>query len=959
VPAGPKADLFARLDDLHSAAGRPSLRVIATKAGHGNISPSSVHNIFRSSRVPRWDFLEHVVRALGGSHDLKEFKALWEAAWREENAGTHRDTFAEGHVSGHSPRPDRESLTGINRTGVSLTGVGSGWADPKPRPSQRIWSNEIPPRNPDFTGRAAELEMIRDNLAQLPPRVQIVFGTGGIGKTEIAAEFIHRSMDRYEIIWWIRAEHGDRVRDALVKLGHRLALRQATADGDREKTIKAVLDALESETQATWLLVYDNTADPLQLQKYLPKGRPGGHVIITSRDQPKNKDVDGIEISPFTSDEAITFLRSRVPHLAPQDAGRLAVELGHLPIAIGHAAAYLAETAHGVDTYLAEYTPHARQPVGADLPTQVMGTWAMSTRLLTPDAAHLFSLCAFFSPEPIAIGLFLNGDVVTDDPPGMREFLASSRRVRAAASQLHRLSLAKVDGASDLIQVHRVVQAVTQARLSRDRGELCDAYRAAVEMLLAGSDPGNPDNSGNDVIYDLSLQHLESESRFLHTSNPALRDLFIGQVRRLHLRGAHVEAMEFGQSVLDVWRRGLGEDDLQVLALSVEVAVALYRHDRDASFHELILRIRPLLQRYSDGDGFKAFLLCENIRGADLRKRSQFREALDLDLSILPKFTSAFGADHERTLNVRHNIAVDYRQLGWFREALAEDQETLEARRRLPGSNEQVTLRSQTAVAHDLRSLGRYQESLDMAREVARAFEAVGGQENLPWLIACDGFATALRKAGHHWEARRESEQVVRRYRDYLGVDHMYTLQATINLINARRAVEDFADAEELARETRERCLRSRPPRDLLYAVLVNLASVLRLTGRPEEALLYEVEAREGLMQIYDDRHPFTLAADINYASDLATGGRLGEAIQLGHGVLSRCRQAHGDDHPGTLMAGANLAIDEAASGDRAGAERRLAEVLRRYEQTLTLEHPEARAAALGRRLTAEIDPYV
>ena len=57
-------------------------------------------------------------------------------------------------------------------------------------------------------------------------------------------------------------------------------------------------------------------------------------------------------------------------------------------------------------------------------------------------------------------------------------------------------------------------------------------------------------------------------------------------------------------------------------------------------------------------------------------------------------------------------------------------------------------------------------------------------------------------------------------------------------------------------------------------------------------------------------------------------------------------------------MAAANLAIDEAASGDQEAADRRLADVLRRYEATLTTEHPEARAAAQRTRLTAEIEPY-
>jgi tetratricopeptide (TPR) repeat protein len=301
---------------------------------------------------------------------------------------------------------------------------------------------------------------------------------------------------------------------------------------------------------------------------------------------------------------------------------------------------------------------------------------------------------------------------------------------------------------------------------------------------------------------------------------------------------------------------------------------------------------------------------------------------------------------------------VDYRQLGRFREALETDQRTLEDRRRILGSNNLMTLHSYDAVARDLRGLGLYQESLDIARKVAGAFEAAGGRENPQWLNAREGFAAALRKAGHHWDALQESEHVLQRCRDYLGVDHMYTLRAATNLINDRRAVGDLAGAEELARETRDLCLESSAPDELVYAALVNLASVLRVAERPDEALPFDEQARKGLIRIYGDLHPFTLAANINHAADLAACGKLGDAIQAGHETLAKCHQSLGDAHPDTLMAAANLSIDEAAAGDQAGAERRLADVLRRYEQTLTLEHPEARAAALRTRLTAEIEPY-
>ena len=952
TPPGPVTELFDRLDRLHLSAGRPSMREIALRVGRGRISSSTVHNVFRSSRVPRWQFLEYIVNALHG--DATEFQALWQAAWQAENKTTPSRTTA----------PDVPPPSPVSAE------------SPTPGPSQPIWSTEIPSRNLNFTGRVAELEALRTNLVlrdRAHPPAQVISGMGGIGKTEIATEYIHRHRDEYEIIWWIRAEHHDRVRDALVSLGQRLELRLAGGGVGRDRTIAAVLEALESGVRPRWLLVFDNAAQPLDLQRYLPTCPPGGHIIITSRLQnwPGYIEADSIEVSPFTEEEAISFLRRRVPALGrigrleedewrSGEAGRLGAALGHLPIAIEHAAAYLTETKQSVDDYLTQFNANAHRLLSeelSDFPASVSATWTMSTALLTEDAEHLFNLCAFFSPEPIAGELILESAHAISDPVALREFLSSSPRFRAAATQLNRLSLVKVDGARDQLQMHRVVQAVTRGQLRQNRRAMYQAYRAAVDTLLAESNPGNPDRGSNDAAYELSLQHLESDRNFLNTSNPDLRRLIIDQVRRLHLRGGHVEAAQFGQDALRVWRERLGRDDLQTLSIAVEVAIAMRLDGHAADARRLTREALPLLRsRY--GEEHEVALLCANAYGGDLRTRAQFEEALELDRDLLPKFERVFGPDHERTLNVRNNMAADYRRLGRLQEALETDRRTFEDRRRILGPNDLRTLASHDAVAIDLRGLGRYQESLDIARKVVGAFAAAGGRENPDWLNARKGFAAALRKAGHHWDALQESEDVVQRYQDYLGPEHTYTLRAATNLINDRRAVGDLVRAEELGREVQDRCRQAGFPFDFSYAALASLASVLRVSGHPEEARRYDLQAREGFIETYGDLHPFTVAVNINYAADLAACGELAAAIRMGQETLANCRNILGAEHPDTLMAAANLAIDEAASGNQAAADQLLADALRRYEETLTTEHPEARAAAQRIRLTAEIEPY-
>jgi len=246
APFGPVSDLFDRLHDLHLAAGQPSLRQIATRIGRGVVSSSTVHNMFRGPRVPKWGFLELVVEDLGGN--VAEFRGLWQAArLAEEAAENPRMTGTAGTGGSVAVQPESDTL-------ASSLLLAAPAGPPVPGTPHRIWSNEIPQRNLHFTGRVDELEALRANLTRddrQHPAAQLISGLGGVGKTEIATEYIHLHIHKYEIIWWIRAEQTDRVRDALVALGQRLEVRPAGTEGGRDRTIAAVLAALGMEADRT------------------------------------------------------------------------------------------------------------------------------------------------------------------------------------------------------------------------------------------------------------------------------------------------------------------------------------------------------------------------------------------------------------------------------------------------------------------------------------------------------------------------------------------------------------------------------------------------------------------------------------------------------------------------------------------------------------------------------------
>ena len=142
TPPGPVTELFDRLDQLHLEAGRPSMREIATRVGRGRISSSTVHNVFRNSRVPRWIFLEDIVKTLHG--DTAAFLdpvAGRLAGGKQGSRGGARDQPARRPA--HSPEP----------SAVCRHRSYSGSGRPRSRPAIR-----------KFTGREAELEALSTNL---------------------------------------------------------------------------------------------------------------------------------------------------------------------------------------------------------------------------------------------------------------------------------------------------------------------------------------------------------------------------------------------------------------------------------------------------------------------------------------------------------------------------------------------------------------------------------------------------------------------------------------------------------------------------------------------------------------------------------------------------------------------------------------------------------------------------
>ncbi len=165
-------------------------------------------------------------------------------------------------------------------------------------------------RNRNFTGREDILTALYDSLHEdnrATLTQDAIHGLGGIGKTQIAAEYAHRYAGDYDCVWWVAAEDAAGRQTGYVTLAQRLDLPEQNAQ-DPTITVAAVREWLR--VSDNWLLVLDNAPDADAVADLMPDGT-SGHVVITSRSAAWLETARPLEVVTWPREESVDFLRAR------------------------------------------------------------------------------------------------------------------------------------------------------------------------------------------------------------------------------------------------------------------------------------------------------------------------------------------------------------------------------------------------------------------------------------------------------------------------------------------------------------------------------------------------------------------------------------------------------------------------------------------------------------------------
>jgi Domain of unknown function (DUF4062)/Tetratricopeptide repeat len=609
----------------------------------------------------------------------------------------------------------------------------------------------LAPRPAFLAGREDLLAGLHGRLAAggagTGPRVAVLCGLGGVGKTSVAVEYAHRQLGGLGLVWQVPAEDPAAMAASLGELAAQLGARDPRDARDPVLTVHAAL----ADRPGGWLLIFDNAPDAAAVQAVLPPAGDG-RVIITSRSP--HWPGAAVEVPVLDPGAAAAFLSARTGGTGQAAAAELARELGGLPLALEQAAAYATAAGLGLAGYLTAYRDRAADlldrgdPVGYD--QRVTATWSLSfTRLRddSPAAAGLLNLLACCAPDAVPYRILLQPAALPPALPpgpaaGLAPLLADDLAVGDAIAALRRYSLISPPGGG-LVSVHRLVQAITLSRLPAGQAA---AWREAAAALITAALPPDPQQPAAWPAFAALLPSI------LAALPPAGEAAHRAAVY-LGYSGSHAAARDLHRQVLAARQHDLGADHPDTLASRAEVAYWTGNAGDPAAARDQYAALLPVRERISGADHDGTLTDRANLArwtgeaGDPAAARDQYA-------ALLPDRERVCGTDHRDTLTDRANLAYYTGQSGDPAAARDEYARLLPVSERVLGADHPETLTTRANLARWTGEAGDPAAARDQSAVLLPVRERACGPEHPGTLATRANLARWTGEAGDPAAAR-------------------------------------------------------------------------------------------------------------------------------------------------------------------------------------------------------------
>jgi CRP-like cAMP-binding protein/tetratricopeptide (TPR) repeat protein len=534
-----------------------------------------------------------------------------------------------------------------------------------PLPAGLRWPRppRLPADLPHFAGRQAELDRLRELLLRTPgPRIVVVDGPPGSGKSALAARFAHRFASSFpdsQIMVDVRS------RDVPTVIGS--ILRRLGLPGELIPHSQEELTALYRRIVAGrgQLLILDNATTPEVVRMLLPRSESCAVIVTTQRAMPE-LGAGQLTLGPLTEADSQELVGSIAPEA--EDTGRK--ELTRLcdrhPLGLSVAAAALARNTAALTEIVTDHEPPG-----------IRAAFTLAYRTLPDDQRRLFRL----------LGLAVGPDFSAEACAAL-----AGSPVEGLLAELERACLITGSGPGRY-RMHPLLQDFA---LDRVRLENTEAQRVGAVSQMIGHYLAEAQRYGDDLGRQrVALHHTGGIPAPVPAGRAAALDWFEREHRCL-VRAVHGAAAigrpdlayllaDACHDFLELRRYARSNIDMHRVALTS----ARIAGDRRATAH--MLRHLAMIQ-HELGDNIQAVAYCWMAR--------EIFESLD---------------DVRGMAFVHENLAAIHQVLDQHDEALRCAERARELRRACGDICGEATAR--LALAAGLTVRGRYEEALREAEQ--------------------------------------------------------------------------------------------------------------------------------------------------------------------------------------------------------------------------------------------------
>jgi len=196
-------------------------------------------------------------------------------------------------------------------------------------------------KNPNFVGREYFLENLMQEVEGGKDMLNIIvlYGTGGMGKTQLALEYVYQHHKDYSSVFWVNTasvqttilgfnqimqqliQHHLQLSRDIANIGQLLGMAgkldstgcfTVTSEPEAQLVVDAVKRWFSAPENTNWLLVFDNLddLDLVDIEEYIPSCNHGTVIITSRRRESIQQGRRGFEVQQMHPTEAIELLLS-------------------------------------------------------------------------------------------------------------------------------------------------------------------------------------------------------------------------------------------------------------------------------------------------------------------------------------------------------------------------------------------------------------------------------------------------------------------------------------------------------------------------------------------------------------------------------------------------------------------------------------------------------------------------